>query len=145
MVKTNVNKAFHENQEVKNLEKIPMVGKQISKTLESSVGDITYKVIEAMITSLAKQDNRKMIHQFTHAALDNIEKQNKENQELEKLIKQIIVDSLDVINEEVSVKKWKTRQKIYCGFWGKPYTNCLTLFMYIKQKMIFLKAKLFYN
>ena len=105
-----VKEAVSNNKEIADLEKIPVFGKQISRALESSIGDITYNVIEKTIIDLAREDSSKLISEVIDIALTTLLHPTADSK-FEQTISDMTVASIELVKDEVKVKRWKTYNK----------------------------------
>ncbi|MDZ4846317.1 MAG: hypothetical protein SH857_12290 [Chitinophagales bacterium] len=101
-----IKEAVKQNQEVKNLAMIPVVGGQIRKALESSVSDITFNVVNGMVRDLASDRNNKFIDELTDIVFESILLQE-ENQELNRVTKEVFLRAIELVKEQVELKQWQ--------------------------------------
>lgn len=108
-IDSKVKLAMDNNVEVKNLEKIPVLGTNIAKTLESAVGDITFNVINGIMKDMATGENKSVVEDITDLAFDALMSEEKDEL-LDETIKKMVHDALDIVKEEVEVKQWLLRE-----------------------------------
>ncbi|MEX0812399.1 MAG: hypothetical protein WD048_09285 [Chitinophagales bacterium] len=104
-IDSKVQLALYNNPEVKNLERIPVVGGAVAKTLGTAVSDVTFNVINGIIKDLSTGENKAVIEDIADLTLDAIMTQEKD-EELDKTIKKMVHASLEVVKAEVQVKQW---------------------------------------
>ncbi len=91
------------NESVRQLEKIPIVGKQLTKTIEDATSDIVFGVMDNILTDLSAEDKNSIIQLIVENMIDLIlEYQNRTGQ---LLIREIIRDALDLIVQRTEAKK----------------------------------------
>lgn len=105
-----IKEAVKQNQEVKNLAMIPVVGGQIRKALESSVSDITFNVVNGMVRDLASDRNNKFIDEVTDIVFESILLQE-ENQELNRVTKDVFLRAIELVKEQVLLKQWQLEEQ----------------------------------
>lgn len=105
-----IKEAVKNNQEVKNLTLIPVVGGQIRKALESSVSDITFTVVNSMVRDLSSDRNNKFIEEVTEIVLETILLQE-EDKELNRVTKDVFLRALDLVKEQVEMKQWQIEEQ----------------------------------
>ena len=110
-LKKNIEEAVHENREMKRLDNIPLVGKQITEALEHAISDITFRVINKTIKDLADYNMEDQLNEVANITLDSLNK-DKIDDKLAMVIKEMVVQSLDVVREQVATKQWKIKEKI---------------------------------
>ena len=103
-----VKEAVEHNKEISDLEKIPVIGKQIAKTLESSISDITYNVIEKTMIDLATEDTSAIIEEIIEVSLETITHPS-DAVKFEEATKEMAIKTLDIVKEQVKVKRWKSK------------------------------------
>ncbi len=106
-----IREAVKQNDEVKNIASIPLVGSQISKALEKSVGDITFNVVNGMVRDLASDHNNKFIEEVTNIVFESILLQE-EDKELNRVTKDVFIRAIDLVKEQVEVKQWKLEEQL---------------------------------
>ena len=105
-----VKNAVRTNKEVKDISQIPVLGSTIRKSLETAVSDITFNVIDNAIRDLASDHNNKAIEELTDIAFD-IALLEEEDKELNKVITDMAVESIEMIKEQVKVQQWKIKEE----------------------------------
>jgi len=103
-----VKEAVANNKEIADLEKIPVFGKQIARTLESSISDITYGVIEKSIIDLAREDSSELISEILDISLRTLLHPTADSK-FEEAVTQMTIESIELVKDEVKVKRWKTQ------------------------------------
>ncbi len=105
-----IHEAVSQNSEVKNIAMLPVVGKPISVALKGSVSDITFNVVNGMVRDLASDHNNKVIEEVTNIIIDAMLLQE-EDRALNKVTKDIFISAIDMIKEQVEVKKWRAESE----------------------------------
>ncbi len=105
-VNRKVAEAVRGNSEVKDIAGIPVVGSTITGKLERAVADITYAVVEGMILDLSSPENAAVIGELADVSMDMILLEE-EDQELNDMAVEMVNQSIDIIKEQVEVKRWK--------------------------------------
>lgn len=111
-LKKNIELAVENNSEIKRIDRIPLLGKQITETLQHSISDITFNVINNTIKDLAEQNKEDQLNELTNIAFEVILTDEKEDKRLEMVVKDMIVKSIDVVREQVAEKQWKAKVRI---------------------------------
>ncbi len=108
-IKALVKSAADKNEELKRISIIPIFGETVSKNFESAIGDITFNVINSMITDLSSGRNKTVIKEITNMTIDSFVVE-KEETHLNEVAKNIILDSIDLIKDQVKIKQWQIRE-----------------------------------
>ena len=93
------------NDEVKQIGRIPLVGKQLKNALNSATSEIVFGVLDRLLQDASDEKNREMISLI----VDSIMEVLLEHEALQnsKLGNEIILESIDLIVKRVEVKQWK--------------------------------------
>lgn len=104
-LKGTVEKIIETNTEVQKMERIPIVGSQLSKTLSSATGEIVFGVIDKLIQDLSAEENKEMLCFILDSILDVLLQQYMIDDS--ELTNNIVLESIDIIMKRVEVKQWK--------------------------------------
>ena len=105
-VNRKVSEAVRNNSEVRDIAGIPLVGSSITGKLEKAVGEITYAVIEGMMLDLGSKENTQVISELADVTMDMMLLEE-EDEELNKVAVEMINQSIDIIKEQVKIKRWQ--------------------------------------
>ncbi len=106
-----VKEAVENSDEISDLEKVPILGKQISKKLEHSIGDITSSVIEKSMLDLAYKDTTELISEIIEVSLKTLIHPSEETQ-FEETTKEMAIASLELVKDQVKIKRWKEKKEL---------------------------------
>ncbi|MFC2175426.1 hypothetical protein ACFLR1_00470 [Bacteroidota bacterium] len=98
--------AVQGNSEVKDIARIPIVGNTITGKLEQAVADITYAVIEGIMLDLSSEESSKVISELADVTMDMVLLEE-EDEELNQIAVQMVNKSIDIIKDQVKVKRWQ--------------------------------------
>ncbi len=107
-VQERINTAFEENNEFARLEQIPVFGSLVRNTIEQSISDITFNVINGIMQDLASQRNRVVINETADILFDAI-LLKEEDSELNRMVIDTLDRSLEVVKQQVMIQQWKLR------------------------------------
>jgi hypothetical protein len=108
----NIEKSIEENEEIKKIDKIPLLGKQITQTLQKSISEVTYQIIENTMKDLAEYNREEEINEIVDIVFESMLADNKGNKNLNMTVKDIVSESLDIVREQVNKKQWKVMEEI---------------------------------
>ncbi|MGB0524248.1 MAG: hypothetical protein ACPGJS_14865 [Flammeovirgaceae bacterium] len=109
-IDTLIEDAVEQNREISLIEKIPVVGSNISQMLESAISDIVFRVINQALQDLGSPNNKVMLDDVADFTL-NVILQEGEDKQLNQLAKDIANQSLEVVKDHVKIQQWKVREK----------------------------------
>lgn len=107
-------KGFRTNDEIRTIEQIPIAGKVISTTLERSIGNIVYHIVENVARDLASTKNRMLVAEIAEMAFQAIEKKD-EDDPLHRLVLETVEQVLESIKKQVSTHRWKLKELATTG------------------------------
>lgn len=108
-VNTRIKQAIDENQEIQTIHQIPVVGSRLSGTLESAISDIVFSVINGSMADLASSKNKVLVDELTDIVFEAVLLQE-EDSKLNDIVVHTIVESLEIVKDQVKVKQWKLRE-----------------------------------
>lgn len=100
-----VRESIGNNDEILQIARIPMVGKQLHGAINSATSEIVFSVIDTLVTDASDPENKKMICLILESFIDILINNKILNET--KVTKEIITESIDLIIERVNVKQWK--------------------------------------
>lgn len=109
IVKENVAQIMDNNESVDALEKIPIVGKALSKQLEASISDAMLNTIDSVIYTMLIDENNQTLQYLTAQAFDALVSPEKD-EELERITQAITLKALDEVKAQVTYKQWQDQQ-----------------------------------
>lgn len=104
--------AIQKNPELKTISKIPIVGSVVTNNLENTVCDMVDSVVDECFQDLASPRNKEVVHDVAHLVLDSVISKEKENTQLNDLVRNIVVEALELIKEQVRVQQWKVQEEL---------------------------------
>lgn len=106
-LQSTVEKIVKNNEEVKQLERVPIVGTQLNRALSSATSEITFGVIDTLIKDASAPENQEMCCVILDSVLDVLLTQHYLQDD--ELADEILMESIDLIIQRVNVKQWKKR------------------------------------
>lgn len=103
-----IREAVDQNKEIKTIGMIPVFGGVISSNLENAISDIVYNVVQKAIEDLGSTQNRRLIDEISDITIETILSEEGE-EELNEVAKNILIQGLEIIKEQVKVQQWKLK------------------------------------
>jgi len=100
-----IEEAVHNNQEIRGLEQIPVLGRQVSDTLERAISDIVYRVMTRTIDDLTSAETNEVIATATSTTTAAVLQLN--NEALHVAVREMISESVDLIRQHIQIRRWK--------------------------------------
>lgn len=115
-VKQRINEAVEKNQELRNLENIPVMGRLVVKQIEGAISDIVYSVLNGIIRDLGSSKNRAFIDDVAHLVLEHDPYEEDpetgfSERDLNVQVADVISESLGIVMERVEQNRWTARRQ----------------------------------
>lgn len=107
-VKSLLREGIKSNAEIKALERVPVMGKMAVDAIERSIGNTIISILEKAISDLASDRNKPFIEDTTVLVLDAIQSSDADKT-LNQMFIDIPVEVLEIVKDQVKVKKWKIK------------------------------------
>lgn len=104
-VDTVIAKAVKNNQEISTIGMVPGVGPTVARLLEQAISDIVYNVLNQMMDDIGERANDQVLSDITALSADAAFSSEYE-QEINELVRALIVESLDVVKNQIEVYTW---------------------------------------
>ena len=105
-----VGEAIKGSKEVKAIVQVPVVGGFIGKTLQKAIADITITTLDNAIEDMSGEQHNALFSKITENMVEGF--MSKEEQvNLSLAIKEVILESLDLIKAQVEVQQWKVKEE----------------------------------
>ncbi|WP_111497750.1 MULTISPECIES: hypothetical protein [Marinobacter] len=102
-----VDQALSQNHELSRLRQVPMLGPQITETLEEAVGDIVAQVIHQILDDLASARNHDFIDDIVGTFLQETDVRDGKVTESERQIIQVVNEIIEALKKQLAVKRWR--------------------------------------
>lgn len=102
-----VQQVVTDNEEVRQIERIPIVGSQLEKTLHQATSQIVFGVVDCLIQDAADPKNAQTICILIDSILEVLLQQPLSHTNLGKTL---VLDTIDLIVERVRVKNWQQKE-----------------------------------
>lgn len=102
--------AIEQNRELKNLSKIPVFGNMVTNNLEHTVTDMINTVVDECFQDLASPRNREVVSDVAHLVMDTFVDEERDRR-LNSMVKEITLESLELIKDQVRIQQWKIREE----------------------------------
>ncbi len=103
--------AIDKNPELKIIARIPIVGNVVTNNLENTVCDLVESVVDECLTDLASPRNKEVVDDVTNLILDSFTSTHEESP-LDSLVKNIVLESLEMVKEHVRIQQWKVQEEL---------------------------------
>ncbi|MCI4671399.1 MAG: ion transporter [Bacteroidia bacterium] len=105
--------AVDQNKEIRQIEAVPVLGKQVSGMLEHAIQDIVFQVVSGLVQDMAGRDHSRFLDEISGLVLETVlhEEKRDEHDPLNEILSRFALDVLEVIKEQVAVQEWKERHQ----------------------------------
>lgn len=98
-----VEKSVENSKDVNKLSRIPVVGNSIELSLKNAISDIIYDIINQVLSDLKNENKQETIEELIRLIYNSLLDSKENNQ----IVIQSLIDSLEIIKEQVKVQQWK--------------------------------------
>ena len=103
--------AIENNPELQNISRIPLVGKAVTNNLGKTVTEMVNHVVDESLQDLASPQNSEVIDDITHLVLDTFLSEEETDIKLDGLVRDIVIQSLELVKDQVRVQQWKVQEQ----------------------------------
>lgn len=103
-----VKDGFDNSDEFKKIEQLPVVGKQITQSLESTIGDISYHLVESLFNKLTSEETGKLIQDSINTSINAVvdgqevpHVADQKDEELNRIIRNILGRILERVKVDI--------------------------------------------
>jgi hypothetical protein len=105
-----IGRAVSQNEEIAVLERVPVFGKAVVSTVQSTVSNVVYNVIDQVLLDLSGDQGRVLVSEMVNSSLEMVGHPERDR-ELQNVIMEVLVESLEIIKDQVKIKQWKLREE----------------------------------
>ncbi|QOC22879.1 ion transporter [Wenzhouxiangella sp. AB-CW3] len=96
--------AVRANAGIRNLERVPMLGRAVVGQLQQSINDIVYEVFDRTVRDVSAAENNRLVDESVSVIIDAI---LDDHPELGDIGTKMTVEAIELIKERVRVQHWK--------------------------------------
>ena len=104
--------AIENNPELKIISKIPIVGNVVTDNLEKTICDMVDSVVDECFQDLASPRNKEVVTDVTDLVLNSFISKDEEDNQLNDLVKGIVLEALELVKDQVRVQQWKVQEEL---------------------------------
>ncbi|MDZ7605793.1 MAG: hypothetical protein U5K79_09440 [Cyclobacteriaceae bacterium] len=109
-----VNAGLQNNQDIRALSQVPVMGKIIAESIEKTISNVINNMIDTIIADLGSQKNKVLVHDISEVALEVLEYKD-EDDNLNRLVTEVAIEVVEEVKKQVKVKKWLAREQAQKG------------------------------
>lgn len=102
-----ISESISQDVKVAALEKMPVVGGPIVDVIESTVSDIVFSVLDRLVTDVGHEDTDILVKELADIIIERV---MEPSEQLNEAGRDVILDVLEVIKDEVKVQRWKLNE-----------------------------------
>lgn len=109
-VDTLIADAVIKNDEIKDINRVPIVGSYVTEKLEKAIADIVFQVFDQLITDIGSEKSKEIMEHAIEEVADKVIKIEKDSPISETTVS-ITSQVIDILIEQVKVQQWKLREQ----------------------------------
>jgi hypothetical protein len=116
IIEDTVRTGFKNSAGLKRLEGIPVVGKQIVSSLEETLSDASFELIDSSAVNIYSEKNRQLMEDAICSTINNLfadsraDQKDKGDEEISAIIKEIFAEVIEGMKTSVNSKRWQHLQ-----------------------------------
>lgn len=99
-----ISEAVRANSGIRNIERVPMLGRAVVSQLQQSINDIVYEVFDRTVRDVSAAENNRLVDESVSVIIDAI---LDDHPELGDIGTKMTVEAIELIKERVRVQHWK--------------------------------------
>lgn len=109
-VKEVVNAGLQNNQDIRALTQIPVMGKVIAESMEKTISNVINNIIDTILADLGSEKNKILVHDVSNVLMEVLEYKDEEDN-LNRLVTDVAMEVVEEVKKHVKVKKWLVREQ----------------------------------
>ncbi len=107
---TLIRDALENNADVKSLKRIPMVGKTLVEQLENRISNASFGMLDGAMREIGSENNKIFLNGAADILFSDAKKAEPDTT-LDTIAKQIAIESIEILKDDVKVQKWKVEEE----------------------------------
>jgi hypothetical protein len=99
-----ISDAVRANSGIRNIERVPMLGRAVVSQLQQSINDIVYEVFDRTVRDISAAENNRLVDESVSVIIDAI---LEDHPELGDIGTRMTVEAIELIKQRVRVQHWK--------------------------------------
>lgn len=96
-----------QDQKVAALEKLPVIGQAVTEIIETTVSDIVFNVLDRVVMDIGAEETDIWVRDITDQVIARL---LQPNAQLNAAGRDVLIDILDVVKDEVRIQRWKLKE-----------------------------------
>jgi hypothetical protein len=110
IVEETVQTGFKNSTGIKRIERVPLVGKQLISSLEETISDASFELIDSSAINIYTEKNRQLIEDAIASTIENLFKKGETDEEINTIVKDICAEVIERMKASVNTKRWQHLQ-----------------------------------
>lgn len=106
-VHVTIQRALQESGELQKYSRVPILGDKLEEVLGRAVSEVVFSVMNQIADDLHGDESTGLLHEGATVLLDHV---TQPEGELSQLVKSLLLETVDLIIEEVKIQKWKLEE-----------------------------------
>lgn len=103
-VEATIASAIEQERKASLLESMPVIGPRMVAEINATVSDVVFGVVDQLVTDLGQKDTSHIVEQVSDALSQQLADGN---DDFNQVIKDAIIDTIDVLIDQVRLQRWK--------------------------------------
>jgi hypothetical protein len=102
-----VRTGFKNSEGLKRIERVPLVGKQLVYSLEETLSEASFELVESSAINIYSEKNRQLIENAISSTIGSLLERGESDAEIGRIIKEICGEVIERMKVSVSTKRWQ--------------------------------------
>lgn len=108
-VEETVRDSVAESKQIQRFRSLPIIGGEIKVILEESISEISFNVIQKILTDLSSPQNEILVSSVSDAAFDLVT-DNESDDNIDEIVKTMTNQALDLVKKQVQIQQWRLNE-----------------------------------
>jgi|ERR1043165_603505 hypothetical protein len=104
LIENTVREAFATSKQMQKVEKVPLVGKQLTHALQATLEDIAFQLLDTSAKNVYER-NGQLYEEALNSTFETLVKEEKD-EEMSRIMKQLFADAIDKLKADIGEKRW---------------------------------------
>jgi hypothetical protein len=111
VIEETVQQGFKNSAGLKRIERVPLVGKQLVSSLEETLSDASFELIESSAINIYSEKNKQLMEDAITSTINNLFESGDTDEEINAIVKNICAEVIEQMKESVNTKRWQNLQR----------------------------------
>lgn len=102
--------ALENNEDIRSLKRVPVVGKTLVEQLEKRISNASFGMLDGAMREIGSENNKVFLNGAANILFAGAKKTESDDT-LDRIAKDIAIESIEILKDDVKVQKWKEEEE----------------------------------